>query len=156
MKWLYLDRLSSITSSTSYPFDLGNPTIKSIDISSCITFGMGRGCNNPTGLVALYFCLWQFHIMPPSLSHLFHSYPIKIIHHSPHRAKAPDWPPVGVRWHFAHTLFTHLRTAWFNPSSSSHIGIDTMLNSYHSPFWTTHLLPHYHPCIVPHLEFIPH
>lgn len=110
MKWLYLDRLSSITSSTSYPFDLGDPTIKSIDISSYITFGMGRGCNNPTGLVALYFCLWQFHIMQPSLSHLFSFLPNK--NYSPLASSCEStgmttcWSKMTFRSHFIDPL-TH-------------------------------------------------
>uniref|UniRef100_A0A0A9FR86 Uncharacterized protein n=1 Tax=Arundo donax TaxID=35708 RepID=A0A0A9FR86_ARUDO len=51
MKWATFVNLSTMTHMESCPFGvLGNPTIKSIPISSHFHTGTGRGCNSPAGL----------------------------------------------------------------------------------------------------------
>lgn len=46
-KWAYLDNLSTITNIELAPFDMGNPSMKSIATSSQTRLEMGRGCNSP-------------------------------------------------------------------------------------------------------------
>jgi hypothetical protein len=51
MKWATLVNRSTITHKESYPaLERGNPTIKSILISSHFHYGIFNGCNNPAGL----------------------------------------------------------------------------------------------------------
>ena len=58
-KWAYLLRRSTTTRIVSNPLDRDKPSIESIDISSQILLGMGRGCNKPAGdKTCILFC-WQ-------------------------------------------------------------------------------------------------
>lgn len=54
MKCLYLDNLSVTSKIVSYTFDFGNPSIKSIVISSQTCSSIGSGCRN--GAIVSY--LW--------------------------------------------------------------------------------------------------
>jgi hypothetical protein len=55
IKWPYLDNLSTTTNIASYPLDFGRPVMKSIEMSSQILSGIGKGCNRPIGEDAEYF-----------------------------------------------------------------------------------------------------
>ncbi|PRQ39999.1 hypothetical protein RchiOBHm_Chr4g0431301 [Rosa chinensis] len=57
MKWAYLERQSTTTIMALEPFEFDNPSTKSIEISSQVSSGIGRGCKSPGGWIDLYFCL---------------------------------------------------------------------------------------------------
>ena len=57
MRCAYLLNLSTTIKITSFPFDLGSPSIKSILMSIKGAVGTGRGCNSPVDLTfsALFY-----------------------------------------------------------------------------------------------------
>jgi len=58
-KWLYLESLSTTTSIASYPLDLGKPTMKSMETSSQIAWGIDKGWSNPLGAAELALQRWH-------------------------------------------------------------------------------------------------
>lgn len=58
-EWAYLLIQSTTTSITSHPADLGNLSMKSIEISLHIVLGISSGINNPAGESANVLFLWQ-------------------------------------------------------------------------------------------------
>lgn len=57
-KCVYFVNLSTTTKIQSFPFTLGSPVMKSIQILSHLCFGVGSGCNNPTGRVCSDLFCW--------------------------------------------------------------------------------------------------
>lgn len=53
--WAYFDSLSTTTKMTDFSLDFGKPVMKSITISSHMTFDICNGCNNPAGFLLSYF-----------------------------------------------------------------------------------------------------
>jgi hypothetical protein len=60
MKWATFVKRSTMTQIESYPAWVhGNPTMKSIPVSSHFHSGILRGCSNPAGLYCSAFTRWQ-------------------------------------------------------------------------------------------------
>jgi hypothetical protein len=51
--------LSTTTKMKSFPYALGNPVMKSMDILSHLCSGIGKGCNSPAGCVCSYLFSWH-------------------------------------------------------------------------------------------------
>jgi hypothetical protein len=49
VKWPYFDNLSTTTNMVVLPLEVGNPSMKSIEMSVQIASGMGKGYNSPLG-----------------------------------------------------------------------------------------------------------
>lgn len=58
-KWAYLLSLSTTTIMALTLWDLGKPSMKSMEISSHMRSGISRGCNSPTGLRHFVLFFWQ-------------------------------------------------------------------------------------------------
>jgi len=58
-KCAYLLNLSTTIKMESLPLDFGRPSMKSMEMSSQIALGMGRGCNKPAGGDKSGLFLWQ-------------------------------------------------------------------------------------------------
>ena len=67
-KWAYFDSLSTTTKIVVLQLESGNPSMKSIEISSQIWERMGRGCNNP--IEAKFSCLCHWHVLHPWINYL--------------------------------------------------------------------------------------
>ncbi|PKU61350.1 hypothetical protein MA16_Dca029236 [Dendrobium catenatum] len=58
MKCSYLLNLSTTTKITVNPFEWGNLSINSMEISSHTLRGRAKGCSNPPGDITMYLFLW--------------------------------------------------------------------------------------------------
>lgn len=105
MKWLYLLKRSTTTIMTSFPDDLGNPSMKSMEISSYTQCGVSNGCSNPPGARALLLFFW--HITHFS-TYAYTSFFMSCQNNSPiiglYVLRYPKCPPIIESWNVCNNL----------------------------------------------------
>lgn len=96
MKWPYLVNLSTTTRIALLESDIGNPSMKSIEMSCQAPWGMGNGCKRPAGWESSCLAYWQTrHCCTKLSTSCLKPFQWNSCFSLWYVALTPEWPPIG-------------------------------------------------------------